>query len=512
MRVRPGILNGILTTDVLVLGGGPAGSAAALVLADAGHSVTLVRPEHPPGATLAQSIPPSARALLGDLGMLAAVESADFTHNRGNTVRWAGSAGRTEIFPEGGHGFHVTRGTFEAAVDAVVRAAGVRVVADASARAADRAGGIWRVRCLDPAGEPIDVRAPWVVDATGRHGFFARRLGRRTDRRTTTIALVARAEGVTDTGDTEGHTLIQSYEDGWAWSVPVAPGVRCVTAMIDPRETRIDPDALGSVLTSQLRKAPLVGAVAVAAQRIGEAWACPASIYTSARYVDEGLVLAGDSGAFIDPLSSFGVKKALASGRMAGIVIATATEAPSMSGESLRYHDAHERSVALGYVTRSAEYFEEAANRYGHPFWSRRLDAARAPDHPASDADGVSTLTVATEIAIPPDEVRRAHEALRAAPFLEVRVGPTTRRVTAPSLAGRRIVMEDHLISDVHPRPIRFHRSVDLRRLVELAPGHEDVPDLWSAYNRAEAPVDLPDFITALAAACAAGFLTTEET
>jgi hypothetical protein len=54
---------------------------------------------------------------------------------------------------------------------------------------------------------------------------------------------------------------------------------------------------------------------------------------------------------------------------------------------------------------------------------------------------------------------------------------------------------------------------VDLRRLVELAPRHEDVPDLWGAYNRrTDAPVDLPDFITALAAACAAGFLTTEET
>jgi len=512
MRVRPRSLNEILTTDVLVLGGGPAGSAAALVLADAGSSVMLVRPEHPPGATLAQSIPPSARALLGELGMLPAIESADFTRNHGNTVRWAGGAGRAETFPEGGHGFHVTRGTFEAAVDSVVRAAGVTVIAGATARAADRADGLWRVHCLDPAGQPIDIRATWVVDATGRHGFFARHLGRRTDRRTTTLALVARARGVTDTGATEGHTLIESFEDGWAWSVPVAPGVRCLTAMIDPRDTRIGPGAPASVLASQLRKAPLIRAVADAADEIGEAWACPASIYTSARYTDEGLVLAGDSGAFIDPLSSSGVKKALASGRMAGIVIATATEAPGIAPEALRYHDAHERSVALEYAMRSADYFEEAASRYGHPFWSRRLEAARAPDHAADKAGGPSPLPVATEIAMPPAEVRRAHETLRSAPRLEVRAGPTTRTVTAPALAGRRIAMEDHLVSDAHPRPIRFHRSVDLRKLVELAPRHEDVPDLWSAYNRTEAPVDLPDLITALAAACAAGFLATEET
>jgi flavin-dependent dehydrogenase len=511
VRLRTEGLSETLTTEVLVLGGGPAGSAAALVLAQGGRAVTLVRPAHPPGASLAQSIPPSARALLGEIGILPAVEAADLVPNRGNTVRWAGGPPRTECFPDGRHGFHAERGTFESLLDTVVRSAGVTVVSGATARRAERIDGTWRIVCLEPSGDEISVEAPWVVDATGRHGFFARRLGREPDRRTTTTALVARVSDTVDSSATDGHTLIESFEDGWAWSVPVTRGVRCVTAMIDPRETPIDVGALGATLADQLRKAPSLGSMAGPYARYADAWACPASLYTCARYTDAGLVVAGDAGTFIDPLSSYGVKKALVSGRLAGIVIATALAEPSMTSEALRYHDAHERAVAREYVTRSVDFFEEAAARYGHRFWSRRLEAARTPVEPAHPPGDRHAPSMATGIVVPVDEVHRAHEALRSAPRLDIRPGSTSRTIPAPALDGRRIVMRDHLVSDAHPDPVRFHHSVDLLRLVDLAPAHRAVPDLWSAYNRAGAPVDLPDLITALAAACAAGFLTTEK-
>ena len=269
MRLRPEGLSRSRSAEVVVHGGGPAGCAAALVLTGAGHSVTLVRPERPPGASLAQSVPPSARALLSDLGMLERVEAAGFVSNRGNTVRWAGSLGRTERFPEGEYGFHVDRGGLEAALDTVISSAGVHVLRGAAARSAERLDEGWRVRCLTPAGRSTEIETPWVVDATGRHGFFARRLGRRPDRRTTTLALVSRVEGPPDNPNIEGHTLVESFEDGWAWSVPVAPGIRCVTAMIDPRETHVDPEGLAPALASRLRTAPLVASVSGAAQFIG---------------------------------------------------------------------------------------------------------------------------------------------------------------------------------------------------------------------------------------------------
>jgi hypothetical protein len=58
---------------------------------------------------------------------------------------------------------------------------------------------------------------------------------------------------------------------------------------------------------------------------------------------------------------------------------------------------------------------------------------------------------------------------------------------------------------------MRFARGVDLRRLLEEAPRHDEVPELWSTYNRAAIPVSLPDFLTALSIAFAAGFLERRE-
>jgi hypothetical protein len=81
------------------------------------------------------------------------------------------------------------------------------------------------------------------------------------------------------------------------------------------------------------------------------------------------------------------------------------------------------------------------------------------------------------------------------------------RTVERAAISHQRIVLEQHLATDRHPEGIRFVRSVDLRTMSELAPEHEQVPDLWSAYNGVEAPVPLPDFLTALATAFAAGML-----
>ena len=492
------------TVDALVLGGGPAGAAAAVVLAEAGRGVTLVRPTTPPGAGLGESIPPSARSLLEDLGFAEAMDAAEFVPNVGNTVAWAGTPTRRETFAEASSGYHVDRAALEAVLDEVVRAAGVHVLAGASARTAERAEDGWRVGCQGRGDRSHTLEAPWVVDATGRHGFLARRLGRVPDRRTSTLALVGRWRVPARPGNPdEGHTVIGSHPTGWAWSVPVASDVRCVTAMVDPRHAPLGNEALEGRLVSELGRVPLLRAMLEQAEPVeGSVWACPASLYASRRHAEDGVLLAGDAGSFIDPLSSYGVKKALISGRLAGIVAATCLDDPGMAESAFAFFDAHERGVAADYRGRAADFFESAADAYGSPFWIDRLAAA------VSAADEGSG-SIPGELRVTPDAVQVAHEALRAASRLAVRRGATTRVVARPALRDRRLVMDDHLASESHPEPVRYFRSVDLRVLVRLAPDVDGVPELWEAYNREEHPVDLQELVTALAVACAAGFLET---
>src|SRR5690606_17519403 len=183
--------------EVVVLGSGPAGAAAAAVLAQEGHAVLMVRPSEPAAGALGESIPPSARSLLTEIRALAGLERAGFVANEGNSVWWAGTPTRTERFEGGATGFHVDRSGLEAVLVEVARSSGARVLDGYVAREAERAGSGWRVVCHDDRGGGHEsvLEAPWVVDATGRHGFLARRMGRRPDRRTRTIALVGRWRG-----------------------------------------------------------------------------------------------------------------------------------------------------------------------------------------------------------------------------------------------------------------------------------------------------------------------------
>jgi flavin-dependent dehydrogenase len=497
--------------EVIVVGGGPAGCAAATLLARRSHKVALVRPTIPTAASLAESVPPSARRILEELGFAEAVERGGFHPNRGNSVWWANQELRAERFEKGQEGYHTDRGGLESVLIEAASQAGVRVYEGTTARTARETDEGWLLRCEVEGEAEVELAAPWVIDATGRHGFLARAEGREPDRSTTTLALVRRWRQPSGWGADDGfNTLIESYSDGWAWSVPIDENVRCFTAMVDQRHADLSGAGVASMLDAELAKTTHMGPTLVGAVPEGDAWACPASLYTASRFARPGLLLAGDAGSFIDPLSSFGVKKALSSGWLAGVAVHTALIDDSMTDIATGFFDAREREVYRSYRRTSAQFFEAAHRAHGSSYWGDRATAARRAggDDPATarqpggahDPDRITP-------EVPEADVRHAFGTIKGLETLSSRAGSSLRTFERPGIDGQRIVLQDHLGSDTYPEGMRYVRGVDLRQLVLLAPQHGDVADGWTAYNDLAPPVSLPDYLTALATAFAARFL-----
>jgi flavin-dependent dehydrogenase len=486
-----------LLADVAVIGGGPAGAATARLLASWEHSVIVLAraPRQPP---LAESLPPSCMKLFDEIGIRAAIDRAGFIRATGNTVHWADRGRRVEMFDRAGLGYQVLRDRLDELLLDGAQAGGASVERDVSVREAERDHDVWRVE-IDRAGGADTVRARWLLDCSGRAGVIARRGWRRADSASRTIAIAA----VWDAGawplEDATHTFVESYANGWAWSIPVSASRRFVTVMLDPRVTTLPGRAeLAVAYQAELSVTPALRALVAGATMVGEPWACDATPYSAARLAGDGALLVGDAASFVDPLSSFGVKKALASAWLAAVVTHTALIDPSATDGAIELFSARELAMAEHLRQGAAALAREAAGVHETPFWSARSDADPALPSDEWDVDALRT----------DERVHSAFDELKRRPSLELRLADSVRFVRRPVVRGNRVALEEHLSGPAAPKAVRYCRNVDLVLLARLAPGFEQVPDLYEAYNRAAPPAPLPDFLGALSTLVGFGVLT----
>ena len=538
--------------DATVIGGGPAGSAAARLLALWGHRVALLtRPPtgHP---ALAESIPPSARKLFALLGVARKVDEAGFFPARGNLVRWGDAPLRRADFAPGTIGHHVERDALDALLLDLAEEAGAEVRRNARVRRVVRTGAagdgdgerLQRVEYGDGHGGWASLSSRFVLDCSGRSGVTANPDLRVHDQSNATVALSGVWRSAPDAPPADPYTLVESYRDGWAWSMPVSDTRRHLTMMIDPRRTELL-KGRGRVrlYLAELEKTREARGLVVGTRLEGEISGHTASQYTASRFAGDGCLLVGDAASFVDPLASVGVKKALASAWLAAVVVHTCVATPEMRDVALEFFESRERATWLAHRRHTAQYYREAAAAHGHGFWSARAaavgdvpgavpstgptpaDGAPSPDvqppseSPLENVASAPTLDPAAEVHIPaptePDiaalrsdpDVLRAFADLRAAPAIRLRPAPGLRRLKLPAVRGRRIVLDEHLASPALPDGVRFLRDVDLPPLVEMAGEHDQVPDLYQAYLDRVATVSLPDFLGALSVLLGKGML-----
>ncbi len=486
----------MLSADVVIIGCGPAGTAAARLLAQWDRSVVAIG-RSASRRSIAESLPPSCTKLLDAVGVRGAVDSADFVRATGNTVQWGRSDRRSEPFTAGA-GYQVERARFDEILGDAAQAAGALVVRGSTVRRAARQGDGWLVTYESDSGSTT-CRARWVLDCSGRAGVVARAGYRRAEQAARTTAVVGVWESAAWADEAYAtHTIVESYGGGWAWSVPVTLTRRYVTVMLDPRQSDVPTrDALDRAYRDELARTELVAELIRRAEFVESSWGCDASPYRSHHTTDEGLLLVGDAASFIDPLSSFGVKKALASAWLAAVVANTALSEESLAGAARDLFEQREQTMYRELQRQAAALARDASGAHDSAFWHARTEEIAAAD---LELDGAVLRGDA--------RVRNAFEELRRRPAMRLRPGDSLRIVERAVVRGNRVVLEQHLASATIPQGVRYCRNVDLLTVTRLAPQHEQVPDLYDAYSRAAKSVSLPDFLGALSALVGLEMLT----
>jgi flavin-dependent dehydrogenase len=362
---------------VLIVGAGPAGAAAACVLA-VRHSVVLVERHATPPFRIGESLIGAARPLLRDLGVLKQFEAAGHRPGLGQASAWGSDelVRRDSFLDPRGPGWGIERAGFETMLRDAAASRGATVIAPGAMldlKREDGAGQGW-IALVGAAGRTARLHARFLVDASGRAASFARAAAEvQIAAHDRLICRFVRLPPRPARGELDGFSLVEAVPGGWWYSARLPDGGTVIAfhtdADLPAARLSLNPEGFFDLLTKTRWTAaagtgpdqPNYAVERVSAR--GQWLANPCG--------DDWCAI-GDAAIAFDPLSSQGLFNALYTGFRGAEAVAAA-----LSGDAALLTAYRDRLVRVrnAYLRNLGQYYALETRFSGQPFWARRQRA-----------------------------------------------------------------------------------------------------------------------------------------
>ena len=343
--------------DIVVIGGGPGGSATATYLARAGKRVLLLEKEHFPRFHIGESLLPYNRRLFEEMGVLPALQAAAFPRkfgaqfhlgNGSKSVKFVFREGRFTREPEA---FQVERAKFDHLLLQHAASSGAEVREGWTVNKFTSARDAVTVQARDSEGNNHSFEAAFLIDASGRSNMTGNQEGLRVIHpHLKKLAVFGHFAGVRlDEGEAGGDTIIVRLQNKWFWLIPLSAEKVSVGCVMDQAEFVQNHESPADVFT-RLRQSsqPLRDRMANA-KLLGTLHTTSDFSYYNRRYVGQRLLRVGDAAGFMDPIFSAGVYLAMYSGKLAAQAVLQSLEAGDDGERRLMDYEKRVRSAMQSY-------------------------------------------------------------------------------------------------------------------------------------------------------------------
>jgi len=322
--------------DVAIIGGGPAGSTAATLLARAGRRVIVCERERFPRFHIGESLLPVSMKTFARLGVLEKFEQAGFLPKFGGEIASACADESVKFYFEDGFrsktasSYQVTRAQFDQLLLGHAAENGAVVREETAVKGIEFFTEFAQLQVEDKAATREKINARYVIDASGRHSVLGTHFNlKETYSHLQKVSVYAHFEGVAiDEGRDGSLTLSLRGRDRWFWHIPLSRERSSIGVVLDTTLFKQAKKSPEEFLEEAIAEQPFLARRMKHARRITPVHASADFSYRQSRLTGPRWLLAGDAAGFIDPVFSSGVFLALLAGEQCADILNVVLDHP----------------------------------------------------------------------------------------------------------------------------------------------------------------------------------------